>query len=80
MGHSARAGVDIMGLFVAVCLIIIVVSLIGLIWLFNSGNKLTKSKPFNRTLSRGVLQMPCAHEWIEVCRHCGAPRRKPGDE
>ena len=69
-----------MGLFVAVCLIVIVVLLVGLIWLFNSGNKLAKSKPFNRTLSRGVLQMPCAHEWVEVCRHCGTARRKKDGE
>lgn len=69
-----------MGLFVAVCLVVIVVSLLGLLWLFNSETKTAESKPFNRTLSRSVLQMPCAHEWIEVCRHCGAPRRKPNNQ
>lgn len=73
-------GVATMGLFVAVCVVVIVISLFGLIWLFNSGNKMAKSKPFNRTLSRGVLQMPCAHEWIEVCRHCGTPRRRSNDQ
>ncbi len=69
-----------MGLFIAACILVIVLSLVGLVWLFNSGNREPKSKPFNRTLSRTVLQMPCAHEWIEVCRHCGQPRRgRPAD-
>lgn len=66
-----------MGIFIALCVVVIVLSLAGLIWLFNSGQREPKSKPFNRTLSRRVLHMPCAHEWIEVCRHCGEPKRNP---
>lgn len=65
-----------MGLFVAISVLVILLSLVGLVWLFNSDNKEPKSKPFNRTLSRSILEMPCAHEWIEVCRHCGESRRR----
>lgn len=67
-----------MGLFVAICVSVILLSLVGLVWLFNSGNKTPKSKPFNRPVARSVLQMPCSHEWIEVCRHCGQPRTRQG--
>lgn len=63
-----------MRLFVILCLVLIVGSLLGLVWLFRSRDKTPHSKPFNRTISRPVLNMPCAHEWVEVCRHCGKPR------
>lgn len=63
-----------MRLFIAFCVVLIAGSLLGLFWLYYSRDKNPGSKPFNRTISRPVLNMPCAHDWIEVCRHCGKPR------